>query len=692
MKKKLLLIGLIAMTSLMLAQVPTTGLIAKWEFTGNLNDGVGSNHGTWLPGGAPTYTVDRCGTSGTALHFDGATNCVKMIAGGISGAGARSLSFWMKTTNTAAGGGFGFVKVMFNDGIYSSSSTATRWEIDHNYSCQGVGVDISQQYITKPSPCVNDGVWHHIVVTQAASSALNTAKIYLDGAQMVSTNCSPTSNTAINATLIQLITIGAIYNGALPGATLTRFFSGDLDDFYYYSSVLSPSEVLQLYNDKCTPVPDPLCSGTGTVDPPTSECCLGNLCSNTQNPLAGSYQIPMNNNDFYFSDDADFTDKVNVGHNCSVPGIGKLNSETSRFTNPGAAGGNGDPESISIYGNNLFSQPGTGVGVMGNALNRQGGTSIGVWGDGIGTGDNIGGKFFAGSFKPSTNTYNIGVSTVAKPSTGNTPPYTYLSVYPNGANIGIYATGELNNTDPDHSAAGPDWAAWFDGDVNVVGSCWLNSTTWQFSDKRLKKDIKPLENISEKIKKLNGYTYSFRTEEFKQRGFDNQQHIGFIAQELKEVFPELIKEDAKGFYAVDYQGMIPVLLQAVKEQQIQAEKQQRQMDELKELLQTLIGSPSKKTTTSLPVSLSDKNVIVLNQNVPNPFAESTVITYNLPADFTKAQIIFTTNDGMVIKTINITEKGSGSLSVFANDLSHGMYTYTLVIDGKTIDSKKMIKE
>ena len=92
------------------------------------------------------------------------------------------------------------------------------------------------------------------------------------------------------------------------------------------------------------------------------------------------------------------------------------------------------------------------------------------------------------------------------------------------------------------------------------------------------------------------------------------------------------------------------------------------------------------------VKLSDKNVIILDQNVPNPFAESTVISYNITANFSKAQINFVNANGKIIKTHDIVEKGQGQLTVFANDLSSGVYTYTLVVDGKIIDSKRMIKE
>ena len=104
------------------------------------------------------------------------------------------------------------------------------------------------------------------------------------------------------------------------------------------------------------------------------------------------------------------------------------------------------------------------------------------------------------------------------------------------------------------------------------------------------------------------------------------------------------------------------------------------------------GGITTGTNTSQVVTLGDKNVLVLNQNVPNPFAESTVITYNIPEKFIKAQIIFTTNEGKVIKTIDITTTGAGILNVFASDLSSGIYSYSLIIDGKVIETKKMIKQ
>jgi hypothetical protein len=93
----------------------------------------------------------------------------------------------------------------------------------------------------------------------------------------------------------------------------------------------------------------------------------------------------------------------------------------------------------------------------------------------------------------------------------------------------------------------------------------------------------------------------------------------------------------------------------------------------------------------LQLELSDRNTLVLAQNVPNPFAESTVIQYTIPATVQKAQIHFYNSEGKLINSVEIKERGNGELKVFANDLSSGVYTYTLVADERIIASKKMMK-
>jgi hypothetical protein len=103
---------------------------------------------------------------------------------------------------------------------------------------------------------------------------------------------------------------------------------------------------------------------------------------------------------------------------------------------------------------------------------------------------------------------------------------------------------------------------------------------------------------------------------------------------------------------------------------------------------SLQQEPNVHTST---IDLANKNVVILNQNVPNPFAESTVIGYNIPTTFRKAELKFMNINGTVIKTVNITRTGKGEITVYADDLTSGMYIYSLIIDDKIIDSKRMVK-
>jgi hypothetical protein len=92
------------------------------------------------------------------------------------------------------------------------------------------------------------------------------------------------------------------------------------------------------------------------------------------------------------------------------------------------------------------------------------------------------------------------------------------------------------------------------------------------------------------------------------------------------------------------------------------------------------------------VTLSNSESIVLNQNVPNPFAEQTTITYNLPESVKKAQLLFYDASGKLIKAVDLDGRGKGQVNVFANDLSSGIYSYALIVDGQIADTKRMVKQ
>ena len=114
------------------------------------------------------------------------------------------------------------------------------------------------------------------------------------------------------------------------------------------------------------------------------------------------------------------------------------------------------------------------------------------------------------------------------------------------------------------------------------GDAWLQGVLTQSSDARLKKNIVPLSNTLKAIQQLNGYTYNWKDTS------NPDEQIGLLAQELQKVYPQLVKENGKGVLSVNYSGMVPILLEAIKEQQQQNEKQQLEIDTLKKSVLQLL--------------------------------------------------------------------------------------------------------
>ena len=86
---------------------------------------------------------------------------------------------------------------------------------------------------------------------------------------------------------------------------------------------------------------------------------------------------------------------------------------------------------------------------------------------------------------------------------------------------------------------------------------------------------------------IKGVVYSWKTDEYKERGFSEGTHYGVIGQEVEKVLPEVVKESPNGEKSVSYTEIIPVLIEAVKEQQKIIETQQKEMEALKTKVQKL---------------------------------------------------------------------------------------------------------
>ena len=112
----------------------------------------------------------------------------------------------------------------------------------------------------------------------------------------------------------------------------------------------------------------------------------------------------------------------------------------------------------------------------------------------------------------------------------------------------------------------------FNGDATVSNDLTVSGDVVISSDARLKSNIESLGSTLPKLLQIDGKSYEIK----------GKQKIGVLAQEIKEVFPELVSEDDNEMLAVNYQGLVPVLINALKEQQ-------SEIDELKEMVQSLVS-------------------------------------------------------------------------------------------------------
>lgn len=118
--------------------------------------------------------------------------------------------------------------------------------------------------------------------------------------------------------------------------------------------------------------------------------------------------------------------------------------------------------------------------------------------------------------------------------------------------------------------------------IQGTGNAWLQGTLTQASDARLKQNIQPLRSVLNKLEQLNGYTYNWIND---QR--DTEEQIGLLAQEVQKNYPQLVKQNDKGELSVNYSGLVPVLLEGIKEQQKQMETLKQQLNEQRKMIEEL---------------------------------------------------------------------------------------------------------
>ena len=156
--------------------------------------------------------------------------------------------------------------------------------------------------------------------------------------------------------------------------------------------------------------------------------------------------------------------------------------------------------------------------------------------------------------------------------------------------------------------------------------------------------------------------------------------MGFLAQDVAKCIPEIVTLSSTGDSLVDYTAIIPILVQAIKEQNATIQLLETKVDELN----------SKIISSEFSQLSSDNSELTLEQNYPNPVESSTTISFNIPQNVRNAYITICDLQGNKIKEYPIASREKGSLMISASDFQKdGMYLYSLIIDDKLVSTKRM---
>ncbi len=267
------------------------------------------------------------------------------------------------------------------------------------------------------------------------------------------------------------------------------------------------------------------------------------------------------------------------------------------------------------------------------------------------------------------------------------------------------------------------------GLINIWNAnCWANGhwgtlklgNNYTISDQRLKKNIEPLTSNLSMIKRLNPKRYnmidSIETEE------SNRKHYGFLSQDVVAFLPDLI-DSTRNVYALNYTGIIPFLVGAVKEQALTIDSLRaaiqntngaratnatnditsltQQLEELKTKLNYFENNCCATINTGNSNLIENKNGLNTNignsttddlllQNYPNPFENTTTIKFNIPNKY---------NGTFYVKVFKISgeelmsykvQRQDKDLLINASNLVNGVYNYALIANNEILQMKQMI--
>ncbi len=258
----------------------------------------------------------------------------------------------------------------------------------------------------------------------------------------------------------------------------------------------------------------------------------------------------------------------------------------------------------------------------------------------------------------------------------------------------------------DNTSCGDRIAYMVDNNFNdfkffVFGSSLATGGSWQVSDQRLKSEVREIGGALDIVKSLRGVKYSYQNEAYPQLRLPQDQQYGFIAQDVEKILPEAVRNSDDESSGVEYKVMqytqiIPVLTEAIKEQQVIIDDQEDQLIEQYLIIENLEarltalenGQAGKRASMSKEVKAAEG--ISLRQNFPNPFNGETVIEYSIPVDMNAAALrVYDLTGKQQLNTIELAP-GSGEVTLKSAALTPGVYVYTIENNDQTLARQKMI--
>lgn len=244
------------------------------------------------------------------------------------------------------------------------------------------------------------------------------------------------------------------------------------------------------------------------------------------------------------------------------------------------------------------------------------------------------------------------------------------------------------------------------------------------SDDEHKSDIQPIPYALPRLMNLNGIKYHYQSlnnqapvgdigdtgnpGELSQKELDDMaqydatmqardngsMRYGLKAGEVNDNFPELIDVDEQGSIYINYIELIPVMVSAFGELCDILEQNGLEFGIFDDYLRsshqdstdTVLQTNSRRTRGSLNMADS----AVLHQNTPNPFTVNTTVEYYVPTSATSASLFVFNLIGELQQSYPISTLGHGSVQINGQELTSGMYLYSLVVDGRVVDTKRMI--